>query len=238
MAKKNTSQRADPKRFHWSFSEELVNNTFFQQYVGAYGAYMRLVDTTNRRDLKEYYISKATIFIAKIKTRILSDGCFFGVYKGKDEALISDALSFSEYLEEATGGAYKRTILASMNDDVINYVNGSGKDKAPIDPNLNVAVYANIWDGYSTYLKKYLNGKHNEYKDAVYEDAINRLVEEGMSREDAKKIIDTMTKGKPVDDLIETAMNEKNDTLEESLNSDPVVEEVDVDEFLNELGLQ
>lgn len=92
MAKKNTSQRADPKRFHWSFSEELVNDTFFQQYVGAYGAYMRLVDTTNRRDLKEYYISKATIFIAKIKTRILSDGCFFGVYKGKDEALISDAL--------------------------------------------------------------------------------------------------------------------------------------------------
>ena len=237
MKEKNTSRKADPNRYHWFFSEKLVDDSFFQQYVGAYGAYMRLVDTTNRRDLKEYYIRKATILFAKAKTRILSDGCYFGTYKGHEEAMVSDMLSFADYLEEATGGAYKRTILESMNDDVINYVNGEQPDKAPVDPNLNSSIYENIWDEYSIHFKKYMDLKNKEYSDAVNSDAINRLVEEGMSREDAKQIVDAASKGEPVDDMIKSAMNE-NDTLNESPNIEPEVEEVDVDEFLNELGLE
>ena len=228
-----TKKQKTVTKLAWRFPKSLIDDVPFLNYVGYFGAFIELSKKTLEKSLQEYYVMKTSTMFSKIKSRLVTEGSYYTLYKGDDKVIAEESLALYEYLNNINEGGYVKDIQETMNSDFSNFLEGKSEKRQVIDPNLNVEIFVGIKEGYDLAGKQMLDKKNKEADEDRIASAINKLVEQGISRKDAKHIMEASANGEDVESLIEKALPEENDTL----NEDIIPDEIDVDDFLRECGL-
>lgn len=245
MNKKHDNNKLNPGELKWYFGSQLVEDPAFQGYVGYYGAYLTLIDSTNNNSIKEYYIMEACNQFAMLKCRCLTDGVYYAYYANDEKLFISHIINLYNELEILLTNMkcekYIDIVRKMNSEEGISYLmQGGVMSYNHKDPLLNVTLYQSLLKTAISGFKAMIHIKEQARIVEISNNAVKRLIETGLSREDAEKVMKMIAERKDIDS-IESYVNEcyeKSELENDMINIDPVIEEINVDDLLKDWGLQ
>ena len=202
---------------------ELINDECFLRYVIRFFYIKHIIEDNlvSSEDLskREHQFIEIS---SKIKARAMVNGTYFNDFNNDwDYFLVAINKLFKDILKQAPNILNEITEGANaiiMGEVDVKHVNLN-------DPNLPKSVVSELYENsvksFETATKKSKLTKRDI--------AINQLIEQGLSHEDAEKVLNMMDEGMPAIEAL-TLIN--NDKIEESNDS-----EIDPDELLKEWGL-